>query len=513
MRSLATLVLTATLAAQAESRAMLSVHVRDGATGKPVAGAEVWMPKPGSDPVWSSPEQSWTQRGTSFPRTPNEERFWNRARSTSDGVARVPRTLSTSLAFATHEHSFGSVVGSRPGVRRLGFADEMDVVLWPDHSLAVRVLSESGRPVAGIGVAIVPEAIAARSFESLVLGHTNAEGHADFLHVQNYLPRRDKPPPARLRVALVAPGLDEIAREVALIDDVAGVQRFVIPGSGSLSVRLVDQAGQTVSTREEVELTALDGPANGRRSSRAWLDHGTATWPHVGLGRRFKIVYFGSPLPRHSIEVDGPTSSAPNGTVALTLPAELPVLRGTIPHDAGIPWRNQRWITNRFVTEHASTSWVDFTTDDEGHFAIVFDPTFANQRLLRTHFFAVDHDLVPTAVATFAGTEGKLTGVVPLPAPEVRPAELLVRVRYAIPDADRSSPPGNSLERPDPELQWVPHEASMICSGPHPDGFEIRGLPLASMLRLNVTSEDFEATPARFAPGFKDVVIERRGPR
>lgn len=274
------------LAATTDSRSGRALRIVEGRGALPVAGARVWY---ADQTLWES-DRLWTDAG------PGERERLVKQRGTlltadASGVAYLPRTEGWLQVYASAEglwnHRQIEPCATEP----------LELELIRDRTLLVEVIDEDGRPRPGVSVTLGP-------------GWNVLSGDGGLARFEHVDARQRFSPEGRQRlVGFGFPHVGGTAVPIELEDLPAEPVRLVLPPTGGLLVRLVDQHGAPYVGRCHVQVRALGGDGVPGGPFAVCSVSGSASerpFTHVALDCRFAISAFPSCAPAVRFEHSGP---------------------------------------------------------------------------------------------------------------------------------------------------------------------------------------------------------------
>ncbi len=313
-------------------------------------------------------------------------RFGRRYRANDEGRLKVPHVVQG-----------GMIAGQTEGLWAMqpvsGDETEIVVELEPDPALVVRVVDAEGRPVEGAPVALRQK----RRWGTydFLSTPTGADGTVTLMHVANILKQVSEDP---VFVALAILLEEPVERELDRKSFPAETIEFVLPPTGSLAVRAVDQQGEPVPLSGVAAISfASDGGSRtpglgGADTAQVPLKEGRAWFPYVGLGERLGIQ-LGTADGREPVDqaADGPTRPGESVSVDVVVPI-TPKLVARLLDGEEKPLAK---VLVRTAVETLSPEGVkrnsdnsSFTTDGDGRIEMVIEgdvPPGGARRLLLRH--------------------------------------------------------------------------------------------------------------------------------
>lgn len=491
----------------------LAVLRRD--TRAPVSRAEVlWWPYPDGAEDENGPEPStWFTEGELEQRVAQGSR---RFHADDSGVVRLPPTERSVL-----------LVGSAAGwwgyrVLRPDAEPPRELELARDADLRVQVVDGSGRPLAGVPIALRNRGENGFAHDLVRSLTREPDGIAVLPHAAFGAPYR-----LRGRPIVAARALVEPAAEVELdLDDLPGDPvRLVLEATGACEVHVVDVDGKPYRGALDVALR-LKGPGEDqepfhsrvRRSNggeRRWRVEGpTVLFDHVEPGRELvaNVTRSGSSVSR---EATGPGPRAAGERVRLTvrLGSGVAVLRGRLIGLDGSP------LAARTFRSRIEVDPSDFLDENlgvksgaDGGFQVDASPCDDPGRSAWVAVSITDESGAEIASARkpLQGELGagvhELGDFVLVETPVLASGVVLdaegraVRGAQVIPSIQRSFGDGGG------QSWWEPLSANAATTGP--DGtFRIRSSAKSGSLSLAARKGTLEADPVRVESGAGDVVI------
>ena len=293
----------------------IEVHVVDGDTRAPVAGALVAAL---DIELLIRRHLLWK---CILERLPEIAHDLLLARTDERGVTFLPRTMQQGIVWAEATGRFG-----KSGVLG-GTSKPVTIAIEPSCSLRVIVVDAEGRPLPDVEVAVgtTTERTAA------------PDGLALFKHLELTNDLRERRGSTRVAsVSLCVANSDPPSVEVELREDGSEPVRLVAPRGGRLALRLVDRDGHPVARRAGGEL-APEGPGErGDWSFEFTFDErGEALLQCVETGHRFKLTATPTECDESLMEVLGP--NAIDETTKVDVPIGKPhiVLAGRFVDESG----------------------------------------------------------------------------------------------------------------------------------------------------------------------------------
>lgn len=364
----------------------VDVLVVDGASGAPVAGAEVFWTDEGATDFRAGVVGRARADEEASDAIPIEDEAMRAGwRTRSDAAGRARLAVGASLAAAA---CHGSLYGElRIRANTVTPTGGHRIVLAPDRSVDVRVLGADG-----VGRGDVPIALSVRdSAGGLAVGHgldrpvarTRADGHARLRHVQvladqraSYLANGGDPMCAAfIHVAL--PGCESVRARIDL-DAPPDLVELRLPPTGSLRVR-AEFLGAPLPDFRAATLDPAPAEADWRHFRETARQHalvdeaGVAWFDHVPVGGDWRV---GSDTALGlEDDVAGPLVAGQVVDVVLAqLSEHACVVRGRALLADGSPLRHADIVLH---TQSTKLHWVEARTGEDGGFVAALGNVFA----------------------------------------------------------------------------------------------------------------------------------------
>jgi 5-hydroxyisourate hydrolase-like protein (transthyretin family) len=344
----------------------LLVLVRRRGTREPVEGALVrWVDS------WQL-EYDQLQRELRLDPTGEEllSRTRNQRSSAADGTLRVPRPAGELLLSAQ--------LGSAFAWKRTGASSEEPCLLElaQQAELALQVVDASGEPRAGVPVALAHGTGDEREFAWRAL--TAASGEARCSIYRHCAERQTS---GRFSACLAFPLATVVAHELERDAAPAEPVRLVLPPTGSLRVRLLEEGGEPSTQSGTLQLNVRHAQGAASPAEARTLDAQTYHYdyvagelvvPFVGLGLEFELRDL-SPSQRHgsSARVSGPTRAGEEAQVQLARSPHTRMLRGrALERESGAPLADVRLRALFASGQRVLGSVQPIRTDAQGAFEL-----------------------------------------------------------------------------------------------------------------------------------------------
>lgn len=475
----------------------VEVRVVD-ADGRPIPGARLVFVDRSAVDGW---RDAWTSAAG---RDALVRRHGRRHVADAGGRALVPFTTS------------GAVVGREPDV--WGEAEwsaapdgPVELLLGAEVDLQVRVVDPHGRPRDGVRVSIVCED-RAETTEVLWRETSAPLGVARFTKLRRVL--RSYPSGARFFATLPVPCADPPRVAVDPLAIPGELQELVMPATGRLHVRVVDERGAPVEELAEITLGTVRRQGDEELFQPAVqhrLVQGEATFPHVGVGAALAVKLDGSrDRPPLVSKATGPSRAGAEERLVIEWTDRYPAVVGRAVLAGGDVLVQHRGRC--VLTGEPEGAEPHVATDQHGAFRIVIKGASreGSERRLEVTLFTLSGE--PPLRATLelprlaAGRDVELGDVVFHPLPPL--------VSGTVRDGDGAPVLGAHLRideragtdwRPAPELS-----ASSDTAG----RFTVYGESEASELRLSALRRGYQAaevTPVRPGTSGLEVVLRAAG--
>lgn len=303
------------------------VRVLEGAARNPVAGAEVSVVD--ARRYFARIRAQGLAHGS--PKSRSLLKAMERtAVSGPDGSASVSREGFSD--FLTVEARLGESWGF--AVCNKGSAEPVDVIMHVDRVLRIRVTTPGGDPIAGVPIALRQKTSARPVTYQQKLTETEApDGIGYFEHVQ----RRFEMSGAGWHATFGFPLLELPTILVSNGPQPKEPVDLVLPGAGSVEVRVRDENGKPVSNADSLGLSVEAFP-DAARAQAIWTADpwsrpqlhadGVARLPWMGLGLHLRVTAKATSAEseRKPVVVDcfGPVTDGENIICTVTVPAEAP---------------------------------------------------------------------------------------------------------------------------------------------------------------------------------------------
>ena len=269
----------------------LVIEVHDTATGKPAAGASVW--------VFDQSTMSREELAAAAQAQPTKGGIARvhgvLYRAGPDGVVKAPPRTGTTAVAAQAGRMRGAVrVFGEP---EPGVPESLRIDLLAARSIGVLVLDAAGAPAPNCRVGLAsryPDG----SWQYARSGLTGADGRHHFSHVEEILADRGG---MRLFALVMAPLAEGLSRELLTTSWPSGELEFHLPPTGAAHVQVAEHDGTPVAGDFSLSV-AWRVPAEQRDENFAWsqfhLDQGDwrdtdasglAIFPYVGVGMEVEL--------------------------------------------------------------------------------------------------------------------------------------------------------------------------------------------------------------------------------
>jgi len=344
----------------------LLVLVRRRGTREPVEGALVrWV---------DSWQLEYEQLQRELRNDPSGEellqRSGNERASGADGTLRVPRPAAELLLSARLDSAFAW--------KRTGASSEEPCLLElaEQNELALHVVDENGVPQAGVPVALQHGAGDEREFAWRA--STSADGEA---RCSIYRHAAERASSGRFSACLALPLAAVVAHELERGAPPAEPVRLVLPPTGSLRVRLVEENGEPSTESGTLELNVRYGDRAGGASDVRRFDlhtyaydyeNGEVVIPFLGLGLELELRDLSPGQRNGPVErVSGPRRAGEEAKAELKRNPHARKLRGrALLGESGAPLANAR-LRAVFATGQRALGTVQpIRTDAQGAFEL-----------------------------------------------------------------------------------------------------------------------------------------------
>jgi hypothetical protein len=364
-----------------------TIHVLDALTREPVADAEVrW--------VTSEEGENWLDDEDAAIAASGRV-----ARTDAGGRVEIPVEGGRILVHAKHASKFGTEYFSADSSRY----DRLELLVWPDFDLSVRVVDRSGVVAAAVPVALRHVYPDCRSREAATA--TDGAGLAAFHHVGQKMEElhsdrlTHQQADAAWEVGLDLCTAEFIATPIELGAAPREPIQLTLPETGSIVVEGVDNHGEPVALDGDGCLTTPPGTEAEtnrlhnwfsfrhdsdlpERSMRGRFDGGHLVFSRVALGLEF-IAYAqrNDASELFHVEGAGPKRAGEQVTLRVVVGPEALTLHGRIVDDQRQPIVNVR-LTARLATVDIPGEFINmgpdvgygelgvFSSDQDGRFAI-----------------------------------------------------------------------------------------------------------------------------------------------
>jgi hypothetical protein len=342
----------------------IEVLVREGATGTPIPGAEVFYPA-SEDALNTQLELLMTERGFGLELL---RRVANTSRTGADGRARLRCRPGKLELLAVSATMWGGEDFTVDG----STTEPLTVNVQPMVFVQAQVVDETGRPLAGIPVWMHTKARNFLSFryggftsgrEGLArLGPLDAGGNGQEWWIVG------------IDGALSGPA----SAELDLHDPPKEPVRLVLDAHGSVEVRLVCRDGKLFTGAAEVELDGSGEEEWSPQSVRADVSPGSgaAVFERVGIGLGVKVSATIAGI-SHLFEASGrgPRRAGERAVIEVKLGRALPVLVGRAVDELGEPLRNRALRLAGHLRKESPAAFdpADVMTDAAGNFTLATD--------------------------------------------------------------------------------------------------------------------------------------------
>jgi hypothetical protein len=491
----------------------LEILVVDGATDQPVAGAEVlWTTTSMYIPAAERPRQYADPDGIA-------RRFGWHTRTDAKGCARVAADANGAAVYAFDGGRYGTahVGGSKPvpdGGWRL--------TLTTDLTLRVLVVDAADRPAAGISVAIRADAPAGTGTYSSRIAEpqtTSSEGIAEFHHLQQWRGRGKRGATEGrllLRAVALLPSVE--AAQATFDPEAPPVEPIVLrlPPTGRLLAQL-HQAGRPLTAGVQFQAVDADATMEEAIMARTSLDLGHATpcaedgtgrFPHVPLGRSFKVYARWADNVLETTAV-GPVSNGEEVRVVLTT-ADVITVVGRLLGPDDQPLANVT-VGASFDIEGAKSNGARIDTDAAGRFTCQLTRIAQTRAALR-HLFLIHTRSGASTLRAKLPPRDVVLGRNDLGDISMTPGALVVAGRIVVDPPDPKAYATLSVEAlaeargEDGEERWEPQLELIVTQQPN-GKFEVRGEAKPARHRLRLRGMIVPPPPLEFRTGESDLTI------
>lgn len=498
--------------------AWTAVRVLDGASGAPVADAEVvWLFVPGGMLPWEQlrrlpPDDA---ERLAQDREAATRAFGHAVRSDADGWVRVAVPPDGTRLHARAPGRYGTLLVAPaslppPGGHRL--------LLLPDHELVVRVRAADGSPAIGVPLRLVrddwPEPTSGSPIRYRCVRTTAPDGVARFDHLQDRCTPTAADTTQRWRVRVELPLLTGVSAAFAAAAPPATPLELQLPPTGRVLAR-THCVGRRADHVDTILLFPDDPDALRSENRAAWRTSepdGWVTFRHVPLGQRFVArASFAGWLEQ---PFAGPVAAGETVRVEFAEPADLRALTGRLVDENGAPLPD--------VRGHSREEWHnqgigasgggELTTDAAGRFRYLARGGEGAAEFTQLDFIVSRPDAAPLHAKlgprTFGPGTTDLGDVVMTCGPvlvagrlqavpgQPRPRRFGLEVRHGIvaPGTDRVA------EWRDLPLldDWQAEDGRFVVLGERPTG----------PCELIVYEDRTERAVVPFTPGQRDLVVE-----
>ncbi|MCU0864814.1 MAG: hypothetical protein MUC36_13580 [Planctomycetes bacterium] len=488
----------------------LEVLVVDGATDRPVAGAEVlWTTTSMYVPAAERGQENWDPDGVA-------RRCGWHTRADTNGRARVAGDANGATVHALHGGHYGTAhIGGKQPVPPAGWRIE----LVTDLTLRVLVLDAVDQPAAGISVAIHAADTETVKRPQTRIGSprlTSSQGIAEFRHLQRWLPPNRIDAAIRLLLRAVAslPSLD--AAEATFGLDAIPSEPIVLrlPPTGRLIAQLRHE-GRPVTAG--VHFLAINADAGMVERHDASLGVGPGApcgadgWGHlppVPLGRSFTVFARWSDTVIETTTI-GPVRAGEEVRVELVT-ADIITILGRLLGPLDQPLANAE-VGVSFDIEGARVAGARFTTDAAGRFTCQLTRSTLARAPLRKMLLTHARHNEPLLRATVPPRE-VVVGRNDFGDIRFNTGPLVVAGRVVVAPPDPGTYATLSVEElaeargADGKERWEPQRT--LITSQYPDGtFEVRGEAKPARRRLRVTGRIVPPPPLEFRTGESDLTI------
>ena len=470
----------------------LIVHVRNGESGLAIEGATV---------RYATQQQMRDARdgrseGRSTDLEQALERIGKAELTDANGEVRLPRLGERMRVSARHGELY---------THTLLRGDEQEPIvidLFLDRTVEIQVVDPAGRFRGGVPVGV--SVAQARENDSVWRGETREEdGIATLFHAQVELAdafQRGKVQAELLIPMQVAAAEDPLVVPQVSFDDKPWPNRplrLVLPPTGSVTVRLLDEKGEPYLQRARIDLTLVERQpevVERQRMTRNFnkeADNGSATFPCVGLDLELRVSArpFDELRPV-SDNVTGPVRSGQVVDVPLRFEQRWPVLLGRLIDEGGLAVA-ARSVSVRVNTGGNQRAMQNFESDAEGRFRCPIEARGNLTGPLTLEFLA-DPSSTPSSTDVARACTREVVG---LPAEDVdlRDVKLepagLIAAGVVLDGADTPIEGANVQAQfgsadPRGRMRWDRARSALAATSGADGRFEVRGIAQPDELRL-----------------------------
>ncbi len=498
----------------------LSVRVMEMVSRKPVPGATLW--------IFDSSLYDVAKMGERLQAEPDWEalapEFARKVSADARGEAVIPMPAEWLRVLGRHENLYGEAY------QDAGYDGQvLRLLLEPDLTLHTRAMDAQQRGIAGIPLGLRFRAEGEENGWWLVTRAADAEGRAEFRHLQRQLinRRRDQRLELAPAVALLAPPVLTIPLPALTAEE----QVLVIAETGSVRVRLLDPDRRPLQGSARVVLQRAlvprpewldedefnESAMQGARTETA--TNGEAAFVHVGVGVPVEIgVDFDGTGDYERHESRGPEHAGEEVVVELLQQVLRPTLEVRLLGADSAPLREAD-VEIRLVT--IAAEWHvqdsrDGKTDAEGWLRHTLDQSWSQERTDAQRNIEIHFD-PPGAMVALAGTLPGRGGW--LPGPNVL-GDLILQPLGLLAGGTVTDENGKPVAGATAILQrktmrrnrenWRDDQGAQASS--KMDGsFGIHGTPRSGEYRISVREADFSPETVPWRPSAEDhrVVLKR----
>jgi len=428
-------------------------------------------------------------------------------RSDALGSVRIPKDDDGTLVVASSGELWGRAWFSAPG------EGEAPPTLELERDRTIRVLVVDGAPGVGAPVEGVTVELRRRSDSGwenqITTARTGADGLARFAHVQTHRASRREDATWTVRLAVVANeaiGAD-LDRDALPTEPI----RLVLPSSGSVAVRVLDERGEPWLADANVRMSAIP-PGESREVSpfaggnrptfRQAVEDGVAVFPWVAVGSELAI---GASRQRGDVEASayapGPVAAGERVEVPVAFGAQHPVLIARVLGLRGAPL-----IDTELTVEIERDSMLMRTTsrqfprsDVDGRIRIDLHPGFSedSERTARVLRGGREH---PDAVASVDLARDFPNGVTDIGDVALAAPSAFVRGRVVDETGAGIAEARVELARRSDGGWW--EELYDVSTTSGSDGaFQVLTAPAGERFRATAERSSFASLPVDFEPG------------
>jgi len=452
------------------------------------------------------------------------ERVGQRYRADAGGEVRVPLASAHLVLGARTDDAFHFQI-----FPDLEAGEEVVIELQPRSKLEAQVFGTSGRPVAGVPVALM---VRAGSMARTMLT-VETKGKDGIATIRDFAPLIQIGPlaAAAAEVALALPLAEPVAERIHLDDLPEEPYLLELPPTGEVIVEVYDVDGERIQLETSVTLAEAveepergfggfrSGPSAGASQGVAELVKGEARFPWVGLGMMLQASVQLPDYPK-PITAVAPGPAAEGRVVRLRLQPDTAasVLAGRVVDERGEPIRSTE-LNLIYEVESGgsnSTNWSSLETDEQGRFRYPLEEPVMRQEGSRSLQLNLPGENWGEALARL---ELDLATAYPPGVTEL--GDLMLTELPLLAAGQVIGPSGEPVAEADIMLQWKHyygdddwywnHDWRVRTTCDAEGRFELRGRPSdedAEELQVQASADGYREAGAPFYPGETGLLIQ-----